>query len=233
MKIENGTVRINAGYTLKLPSRDVTYASEDTHLGASIEFALDDDVEFEALADQIIDLEAQLAAEVKLAVFAQMGVQPTEIGDNILAPDLSDFKPAEKGSSKGKGGRSQGRTGNRSGNGRGGKSNGGSRSSRTNGGSNRSAGRPAKQTSTDRSELPIVTLEGDIGWQGEYLEATEFYDQRPLKRNGDFSPRAADFQQVDGKLSVWITDRDGFANDIVLDALDDAGVEYDVDEFVS
>lgn len=223
MEIKDGKARINASYGLKLPTADVQYGSEDVHLSVTVEF--DVDGEFDSIKDRLLEVEADLVTEVKLATFAQLEVEAKELASGVIAPDLSKYAKAA-GKGNGSGSRSGGtsRQGSRSSNGRNAKSNGGSRSSNRGTGSRRGSG----TTGADKSNLPRVELEVEV--YGDEIVAT-FIDQRDLKRDGTYKPTAADFQEEGGKTGLWLA-RNGEPNENVLEALDNAGVEYEWDEFV-
>jgi hypothetical protein len=216
-----GTARINASYGMKVPSKDVPFASEDVHMSISLDVAVDPEESIEVTMDRITAQVAMLATEVKLSVFAQLQVEPKEVAEGILVPDLSAFKAAEKPAT-GKGGGNSSYSGNRSNSGR--------------GGAPASGGRPSssgRQGARSGGSSTRVTLSGSIGWNGENVDGAEYYDNRPKKRSGDWKATAADFAPVDkdaGLPSLWMS-KNGSPNEDVLDALEGAGIEYDWEEF--
>lgn len=83
---------------------------------------------------------------------------------------------------------------------------------------------PARQTPQSRpsggssrlKEMDVVTVDG-----------TDFYDQRPLKADGTYSPKAPDFKEVGktrGGRSLWIHASDGTVNEKVAAMLEANGV---------
>lgn len=84
--VENGKMRVSAGYSLKVP-HEVQYASQEAHIGLSLEF--DVDGESSAILAQGEGLEAAIAQQVKLAVFAQLGVDATDGPNGIVMPALT------------------------------------------------------------------------------------------------------------------------------------------------
>jgi len=82
---------------------------------------------------------------------------------------------------------------------------------------------PARQTprshggSSRLQDMEIVTIDG-----------VDFYDQRPLKADGSYSPKAPDFKEAGkarGGQSLWIRSQDGSVNSEVVEKLKAAGVE--------
>lgn len=224
MEINEGVAKVSASYSLKLPT-DVPYASEDVYMNLTLEIPVEGDLQ--AVKDRLLDVEAELATEVKLAVFAQLDVEPKELPSGVIAPDLSKFNKG--GNNKGKSSSTK-RQGNRSNSGRSGKSNGGRNTSRRGTGGRRGSN---GSSGADKSNLPRVDLAGYLNpfEADEWVEST-FIDVRDLKRDGTYSARAADFSEDGGKIQLWITNKDGTPNDDVLEALDEAGIDYDIEEFV-
>ena len=70
----------------------------------------------------------------------------------------------------------------------------------------------------------MKTFKADFG-EGE----REYYDCRPLKEDGTYKPRAADFRSTqkygDDYHSIWIEGKNGRVQRWVVEALEDAGVK--------
>ena len=86
--ITDGLVRVNAGYSLKLPT-SIKFSSEDQHAGVSVEYALPDGAEFEDVKRQAEELQGSLATSCKLMVFAQLGVDFEEAAEGVIKPKLN------------------------------------------------------------------------------------------------------------------------------------------------
>lgn len=204
--IKTNTLRINASYSLKLPDETVPFASQDMSMSMSFDVDVPEGADIEQVIARAVEAQAAAATEVKLNVFAQMGVEPKTIADGVIAPNLEGYKGAEKAKS----------SGTRSG----GASSGGRSGSYGSGGRPSSSGRQTART--PRGE--IVTLVGNIGWKGAFAEG-DYYDNRATKTN----PAAADFAPVGGKdsglPSLWIEARGGGYNEDVLDAMEAAGLD--------
>ena len=166
-------------------------------MGLSLEFdAVGESSAIVAMGEK---LEADLAQQVKLAVFAQLGV---EVGDNqgVLYPKLQT--PARSQSAAPA--RSQNApTGGQSGGGGGGSQYG-----------------PPKVSREEMEAAPVVVINGHA-----------YRDLRGFKRQGKFSPRAADFRSVSEgtKNQEWLTSKDGQLNRDIVDALVAGG--FDAEPF--
>ena len=187
--VENGKLRVSAGYSLKKP-HDVQYASEEAHMGLSLEF----DVEGEASAAlaQGESLEAALAQQVKLMVFAQLGVEAEDRG-GVLHPKLVEPARNQAKAAPSAPVPSSYNTQQTGGGGGGGQQN----------------YVPKVSRETIQAQ-PVVTI-----------DAHAYYDLRGLKRSGDFSPRAADFRSVSEgtKKQEWLTSKEGQVKSKVAEAL--------------
>lgn len=120
MELENGKLRISAGYSLKVPG-EADYSSQDKHVGLSLEYDVPDDADVEAILDKAIEVEAQLDTQVKLAVFAALNVEPKEVAEGVLVPNWNGVgtkkaKPAGGGRSKPSGNSGGGNRGKSNGN---------------------------------------------------------------------------------------------------------------------
>lgn len=91
MEITDGVARISASYGLKIPLEGVQYASQDEHISMSVEFPVEGD--FAAIEEQLQALRVQLNANVKLAVFGELGVEFAEDDQGVLTPKVK-AKPA-------------------------------------------------------------------------------------------------------------------------------------------
>lgn len=90
IKIEDGTLRVSAGYSLKvgLPN----YSSKDAHAGYSIEVPVEgEEAAVLAEAGRLYD---QLTQAAKLSVLATLGVDADVDDDGVLQPQLSGPQPA-------------------------------------------------------------------------------------------------------------------------------------------
>ncbi len=195
LEINNGKVRVSAGYSLKVPL-EAQYATNDAHFALSIEF--DTEGDSTAVIAQAERLEADLAAQVKLAVFAQLGVDFREDQNGMLQPVVTP--QAATGTTP------QAQSAPQS----------GSAPTRQ-GGQGGSYGKPK----ADVTKQDIVTFHHREG-----LHA--FYDLRSLKADGTYKQGAADFRSVSEgtKRQVWVRNKEGQLNDEVASALSQAGIDY-------
>lgn len=115
MQIENGKVRINSGFSAKVPS-GTAYSSFDKTVGISIEF--DASGEIEQIIDQALKVEAALDTNVKLAVAAHLGLETADVNGVILPVVVATEAVAPKAASGGGGGGSRGRSNSGGGGGR-------------------------------------------------------------------------------------------------------------------
>lgn len=190
VEIENGKLRVSAGYSLKKP-HDVQYASEEAHMGLSLEF--DVDGESSAIIAMGEGLEAALATQVKLMVFAQLGVEANDTG-GIVSPKL--VAPARQQTTAPAAA---------------------PRPTPTSGGGSGSGQPYTPKVSRETIQAqPVVVLNGEA-----------YYDLRGLKRDGSFSPRAADFRSVQNgtKDQKWLTSKDGVVISDVANALQAGGYD--------
>lgn len=196
IEIKDGTLRISAGYSLKVPS-SVKFATEDAHMGLSLEF----DVEGDATA--IVDgsapaLQAHLANAVKFAVFQQLGVEFETDESGVLHPVLSEpvQAPAPVPAA-----------------------------------APASAQNPLPRNSQSGGGQPYTPPKADVTRQPAFIAdlgegLIEYYDLRSLKESGVFKPRAADFRPTrkGAGNQVWLTNKDGTPNEVVVAGLQAAGV---------
>lgn len=202
-EIEDGTVKVSVGYSLKRKVAAGSLDMHDSHMSVSFDIPIEQLGKDTTAALGVLEtFEAQLAQHVKLGVFAQLGAEFDETADGVLIPK-SVPKDAQGNRSNGQR-RSSGS----------GSSGGGGQRRQGGGGSRQFA--PPK---ADVSQQPTVTLNFGKGDE-------DFYDLRSLKEDGTYSPRAADFQKVGGTYKVWITDQQGNVKQDVAAALDQAGVSY-------
>lgn len=113
-EILDGSVRIHGSYGVKVNRGN--YQTEDMTLGMSIEFSLEDSADFDVATAKAMELDAALATQVKLATFAQLGLDFTEIKDGVVVaklPVVEDNKPKARGGRQNKsgGGRGSGQGG--------------------------------------------------------------------------------------------------------------------------
>lgn len=196
VELTDRVVRISASYGIKLPSKDVAFASEDVHISISEEGAIPDDADRAVVLKEAQERRAELMAEAKLAAFGELGVDFKESDTGVLTPDLSNFKAASKPASGG-GGKGYGKGGGSKG---GYKRGSGSSSSR--GGGNPYANLPRHELSDGQTLL----------------------DLRPRKEKGEVSEKAADFK-IDGKNeSFWLYGQDGTPNGDTIEWLIGEGV---------
>ncbi len=83
--VENGKLRISAGYSLKIPGA-ANYSSQDAHASYSVELDVEGDVT--AIAEAAPDIYDDLETKAKLSVFKQLGLGFTEEADGTLQPKL-------------------------------------------------------------------------------------------------------------------------------------------------
>lgn len=195
LEIKEGKLRVNASYSLKVPL-EAQYASQSAGFAISLE--MDADGDSTAILAQGENIESQLAAAVKLATFAQLGVDFKEDGNGMLQPVVLP-KAAPSG---GGGGSAPSQPQQRQGSG---------------GNGSGQYGQPK----ADVTKQPIVTFHHREG-----LHA--FYDLRSLKADGTYKQGAADFRSVSEgtKRQVWIRSKDGVVNDEIAGALQQAGIDF-------
>lgn len=96
IEYENGTLRVSAGYSLKVPG-SADYSSEDAHASLSLEAQVDgDDVKLSDVIEQAKLLYATLAQSAKIAVFAQLNVEFDTTDTGLLRPIIKGSAPAPK-----------------------------------------------------------------------------------------------------------------------------------------
>jgi len=200
IEIKDGTLRVSATYSLKVPVNDGGYAMQDAGMSMTVEQTVGD-TDTARVAKDALSLYEQLIGGCKLAVFGQLGVDFDTTNDGVMKPKVTET-PKSSGGGRSNAARTGG--GNRSGS-------GGQRQG--SGGGRQFA--PAKAAGR---ELPVVTFGGGA-----------YYDQRPLKLDGTYKPGAADFKSVqkraDGtQAQVWLFDKNGNLNEEVADQLDEAGI---------
>lgn len=89
------------------------------------------------------------------------------------------------------------------------------RRSSSSGGSGGGGGGPSKL-----ADQPVYTIDG-----------IDYYDQRSLKADGTYSPKAPDFKEVGksrGGSALWIKGADGTVNEGVTEKLKAAGIDFEV-----
>lgn len=197
IKIEDGTLRVSAGYSLKvgLPN----YSSMDAHAGYSLEIPVEGE---EALvlveAQKLYD---QLTNAAKLSTMATLGVDAEVDDDGVLqpklgAPQAAPAAPAPfvapKAAPYGGGGGYQ--------------SNGGG----------------GGQTFAPKADLNAEPrFQADLDGSG----VTTWIDLRGVKASGQFKPGAADFRDAnDAKHQVWLADKQGNIKQSVAQQLQAVGV---------
>lgn len=200
---DDSTIRVSGSFNLKLPLEEVAYASQDAHVGFSVEVSTTTD-DLDTIIKAAQQLRAELTAAAKLAVFAELGVNFKESDIGVLSPDLSGFqaasKPATGGGRKpavGSGG-SSARRGAQSGD------------------------RPApKASAADRDSLDRYDVRLPNGRNATIV------DQRPLKESGQYKPTAPDFKvdEPNGQ-GFWLYQKDGSTNDDITGWLEDNGVPW-------
>lgn len=161
-KIKDGMLTISAAYGVKVPGA-ADFSSQEARL--SIDLAYPVEGEYDALIDSADVLQSALTTQLKLAVYAQLGLGVEEKEDGTIAPDFSTLPArvaaAPKRAPSGAGG-----------------GGGGGRNFPDRGPSK------AQQAGMD---IPTYTLTLD----GQQVTVQ---DWRPLKEAGVYSAGAADFR---------------------------------------
>ena len=200
IQFDDGKVTISTAYSLKVPSEDVAFASQDTHVSMSVEGRITSD-DLAVVFKDAQAIRADLDAQVKLAVFASLGLGFKESDIGVLAPDLGNFRAAEKPAAKsyGGGGKTFGKP-----------SGGGGSFTSRNGGP---GGDPAKYDNLPKYQ---VTVAG---------KSVTIQDQRSLKASGSISAKAPDFKVDEPRgQGFWLTQQDGSTNSELAEWLSSEGV---------
>lgn len=198
-KIENGTLTISAAYGVKVPG-EADFSSQEARLAIDLSYPVSG--EYDSIVDGADTLEAALVTQLKLAVFAQLGLGVEEREDGSIGPDFSTL-PARRSGSSGKsfGGGPKG--------GGGGGGNGGQRA-------------PSK-AATAGYEIPVVTVSID----GQTIDVQ---DLREAKARGIYKSNAPDFRVGDN--GYWLTGKDGSVNPKTAQLRDavDAAAPFESDD---
>lgn len=197
IKIEEGTLKVSAGYSLKvgLPN----YSSKDAHASYALEVPVAD-MESEQALDVGGKLYDQLTNSAKLSVMATLGVDAEVDDDGVLQPSLGvpQAAPAPAPAPAAPQAAPYGGGGG------------------YNGGGNNGGGFAPK---ANLDAEPRFTA--DLDGKG----VTTWIDLRGVKARGDFKPTAADFRDAsNAKHQVWLTDKQGNVKASVAQALQAAGV---------
>lgn len=197
IKIEEGTLKVSAGYSLKvgLPN----YSSKDAHASYSIDVDVTD-VESELAIDMGGKLYDQLTNAAKLSVMATLGLEAEVDDDGVLQPKLGAPQAAPAPAPA---------------------------PVPYSGGGSQSYTNPNPQPSGNGGFAPKANLDAEPRFTADLdgKGVTTWIDLRGVKQRGDFKPTAADFRDAaNAKHQVWLTDKQGNVKASVAQALQAAGV---------
>lgn len=91
MNISEGKLTVSAAYGTKVPAA-AAFSSQEARLSMELEFPVTG--EYDSIVDRGHQLEAALTAQLKLAVWSQLGLGVVESADGTIQPDLSSL-PAQ------------------------------------------------------------------------------------------------------------------------------------------
>lgn len=88
MQIAEGKLTISAAYGMKVPAA-ADFSSQETRLSVELEFPVTG--EYEAITEKAHGLEAALTEQLKLAVYAQLGLGVVQAEDGSISPDMGSL----------------------------------------------------------------------------------------------------------------------------------------------
>lgn len=192
MEINDGIGRISASYGLKVPT-DVPYSSQDGHISMSVEFPVSGDTE--TVMNLFQQERVKLMANVKLAVFGELGVEFSEDQQGVLSPNLTAKAPQAAAPAPAPAPVA-------------------APAPQQSGGGNKYG--PPK---VDYTTLPRFTVTLGDGRQVTLL------DMRGPKLDGTYKPTAADFKVDGEQKSFWINNKDGSPNTETRNWLASQGIQ--------